>query len=343
MLCSARLLVTTLCALSLSASIAPLSFAGDLSQLNDEQKAGGFGQLQQWLSSDNEEPSTTSNKRPRAAPQSGWCDDDDDDDSSSLLTGILATALAPVAIVHSMINPRNEVSFWDVDNVPKVEFSFNETWTFESHENQTLVSGNPWAQSTRLDWTGAPGFATRLAVGPFAHLGLEAIFDYTTQNESLQFFNATDFATHPQISFIDSTAGAERRSTISSGQVNGLIRDEPYNFLLLGMRWWHHDDALALQVLPNGAAWNNETQTNTPFVQIGISRGYAATRSILINRFSGGIGASWSTSRTRTARVVGVADVADADEVHFASFLELKSDYRLRSRIDSPSMPADNY
>jgi hypothetical protein len=194
-----------------------------------------------------------------------------------------------------------------------------------------LILDDALASSKRFDWTGAPGYSTRFAFQPFEWLGAEAIFDYTSSDESFRFANATGIATNPAILLPSQTVEAQRQSTIASGQINALIREHPFNYTFVGLRWWHHDDSLALRALSSGIVWFNETQTNAPFLQLGINRTLVGNRSIWANRASAGAGASWTISRTSATQLQRIS----ADEVQFAAFAEVKTElgYSITPRL----------
>lgn len=273
-----------------------------------------------------------------------WTHDDDDgvlvsDILHWLGWGAVTGAETASAGVANVVEPIDAKPRWDPIVIPWYEISFVENWTFESRSGQPLAVGNSDANSKRLDWSGAPGFTTRLAFQPFEAIGLEAILDYTSTDESQRYGDTSGFATKPPILFANQILEAQRQATIASGQLNVMFRDEPFNFMFMGLRWWHQDDSLALRARTSGQSWFNETQTNTPLLQIGINRTLVGKRSIWVNRASGGMGAAYAVSRTRTSQVPGVSAATDTDEVRFAGFMELKTElgysitHRLAARL----------
>ncbi len=208
--------------------------------------------------------------------------------------------------VYQTVDPPG-VSLWD-DHQFLREFQFNTMWYFESRSSQLLLVGQPAANAARFDWTGTPGIQVRLATQPLLRLGPEFIFDFAEYSEGFVFSHSTDFATYPRISFSDNTVSTERSSRLAVGQLNFLLREQSYTFAFAGLRWWHQDDELKLNVLPTGAAWNNKSSSDVPFFQFGGQYGATGTRWMWINRIGVGFGASRNRSRT-TATQVGQTKV----------------------------------
>jgi len=307
-------------------------FAGDLERLTNEQISSGYGQLQDGPSNppENRSPPKSSSSKPRSSQnQSDLSPDHCEGDSFSsqcikLAFGVVCAAAYGVA---QKVDPPG-ISVWEVQPIPR-EFQFNTIWYFESRSNQQLLVGHPMSNASRFDWTGTPGFQVRLATQPILRLGLEFLFDYAKHDELFSFFNVTDFATYPNISFAENSVTTERLSSLAIGQWNILLRDQPYTFAFAGLRWWHQEDELRLNVLQTGAAWRNTSKSDAPFFQIGGQYGATGTRWMWLNRIAFGIGASRNSSRTTASQVVGTYEPIDLVGTNFSALVDCKTEFAM--------------
>ena len=312
------------------------AFAGDLGRLTKEELASGYGQVQ-----DQPAPSPPSQSAPNGKPsqrrsppfiRSAANSDDEDDSISSQLTGMFFGAAGGVinAAAHRVaqkVDPPG-ISLWESQEIAS-EFQFNTNWYFESRSSQQLLVGIPAANAVRFDWTGTPGFQVRLATQPLHRLGSEFLFEFAEHDERFVFSNATDFATLPLISFADNTVATERSSRLAIGQWNVLLREQTYTFAFAGLRWWHQDDELKLNVIPTGAAWRNKSKSDAPFFQFGGQYGAMGTRWMWINRVCVGFGASRNSSRTTASQIIGTAGPIVRSETDFSALLDSKSEFAL--------------
>lgn len=306
--------------------------AGDLGRLTKDQVSSGYGQLQEASTSpqqtQNKSSPKNSNSAPRRPQDARSVDDHDDDKLGSqclkLAFGVVGAAAFGVA---QKVDPPG-ISLWEVHKIPR-EFQFNTIWFFESRSNQQLLVGQPMSNASRLDWTGTPGFQVRFATQPILRLGQEFLFDYAQHDELFSFSNVTDFATNPNISFAENSVTTERVSSLAVGQWNVLLREQPYTFAFAGLRWWHQEDELRLNVAPTGAAWNNKSRSVSPFFQIGGQYGATGTRWMWLNRIGVGIGATKSTSRTSATKVIGTIDRIDVASTNFAALVDGKSEFAM--------------
>ena len=307
-------------------------FAGDLGRLTKEQVASGYGQLQEGRPNppqNQSTPKSSSSKPRRAQSQNTLSSSQCDEDSLSSQCVELAFGAVGAAAygVSQKIDPPG-ISLWDVQQIPR-EFQFNTIWYFESRSNQQLLVGQPMSNAARFDWTGTPGFQVRLATQPILRLGLEFLFDYSKQDELFSFSHATDFATNPNISFAENSVTTERQSSLAVGQWNILLREQPYTFAFAGLRWWHQEDKLKLNVVPTGAAWKNTSTSDSPFFQIGGQYGATGTRWMWLNRIGVGIGASRNRSRTTVSQVVGTIQPIDLVGTNFSALIDCKSEFAM--------------
>ena len=113
------------------------------------------------------------------------------------------------------------------------------------------------------------------------------------------------------------------------GQWNVLLREQPYTFAFAGVRWWHQEDELRLNVVPTGAAWNNNSKSDAPFFQIGGQYGATGTRWMWLNRIGVGIGATKNTSRTIATKVIGTTDRIDVAATNFSAVVDYKSEFAM--------------
>lgn len=312
---------------------APHLLAGDLGRLTKDQVSSGYGQLQEAPASPQQNQNQSSpNKsisaprRPQWATSHDYCRDEDTLSSqcSKLAFGIVGAAAYAVA---QKIDPPG-ISLWESQQIPR-EFQFNTIWYFESRTNQQLLLGQPMSNASRFDWTGTPGFQVRFATQPILRLGQEFLFDYAKQDELFSFSNVTDFATNPIISFAANSVTTERVSSLAVGQWNVLLREQPYTFAFAGLRWWHQDDELRLNVVPTGAGWSNKSRSDAPFFQIGGQFGTIGTRWMWLNRIGVGIGATRNTSRTTAIKVIGTTDQIDIAATNFSALVDGKTEFAM--------------
>ena len=227
--------------------------------------------------------------------------------------------------VYRLVDPPGE-SLWKDLSISH-ELQWNTVWYFESRSSQRLLVGKPTADAARLNWSGTPGIQVRFATQPLLRLGTEFLFDYAQSDESLVFTHTTGFATNPTIAFAENTATTERSTSLTVGQFNFLVREEPFTFAFAGLRWWHQEDQLVLNVLPNGAQWKNIASSDVPFLQLGGQYGAIGTRWMWINRLGVGVGPSRNRSSTTVSHIVGTSIPISVTETDFAALIDMKTEF----------------
>ena len=307
----------------------------DLSQLSDEQKEQGFGQLQK---PDPEPPPSPPSNRDKDKRKHHY--------HPNYIVGAGAGATGGVIVGNSLrkqrfgnaadydINapvdynsdlpqvplqeppdpsdyyvedppPAKLMNFDAVPAGPNIKVDVQSLFARDlSRFDAQIVDG---INTNQLGWSGATGIevALRIQRSTPSELGLQAGFALIGGDDEARSSSAQLLYTKPNIGFAPSPFVSYRDTSLATVEGNLLSPVFPWGQAGLGMRWLHLQDTLENQVLPNGLFQHIETKSNSFVIQFTLEPSLEFKRVRLESLFQIGVGPVFSKSNTQFQNLVG--------------------------------------